>query len=162
MSKKLIKKTDSSIVEYEAQKTLPIKLKESITNALANITEEKALILISQSLEGDAIRKKAEAIINKETIYVAKIPRKLDGAFDAGLFDFMTDSKTGESTIILWFTVKIYIPTLWPDVFGICTENELEYDMAKNILPVSVDQRYDVNDMKYIVEEICKCLELMS
>ena len=101
MSKKLIKKTDSSMVEYEAQRTLPMKLKESITSALANITEEKALNLISQSLEGDAIRKKAEAIINKETIYVAKIPRKLDGAFDAGLLDFMTDSKTGENLGIL-------------------------------------------------------------
>lgn len=52
---------------------------------------------------------------------------------------------------------KIYIPTLWPDVFKLCSENELEYDMAKNILPLPVDQRYGVEDMKYIVEEVLKC-----
>ena len=42
---------------------------------------------------------------------------------------------------------KIYIPTLWPDVFDICKEDELEYDMAKNILPIPVDQRYDMQVM---------------
>ena len=49
---------------------------------------------------------------------------------------------------------KIYVPTLWPDVFNLCGENELEYDMAKNILPIPVDQRYDIEDMVYIVDII--------
>lgn len=49
---------------------------------------------------------------------------------------------------------KIFIPTLWPAVFKLCGENELEYDMAKNILPIPVDQRYGIEDMEYIVEEI--------
>lgn len=54
---------------------------------------------------------------------------------------------------------KIYIPILWPNVISICSENELEYDMAKNILPLPVDQRYDVLDMDYLVEEISKYLK---
>ena len=33
-------------------------------------------------------------------------------------------------------TRKIFIPTLWPAVFNLCEENEYEYDMAKNILPI--------------------------
>lgn len=49
---------------------------------------------------------------------------------------------------------KIFIPILWPAVFNLCEENELEYDMAKNILPIPVDQRYGIEDMEYIVEEI--------
>ncbi len=53
---------------------------------------------------------------------------------------------------------KIYIPTLWPDVFDVCSENDLEYNMAKNILPLPIDQRYSNNDMIYIIEEIKKCL----
>lgn len=53
---------------------------------------------------------------------------------------------------------KIYIPTLWPDVFDICENKELEYDMALNILPIPVDQRYDIDDMKYIVKEVYKCI----
>lgn len=53
---------------------------------------------------------------------------------------------------------KIFIPTLWPDVFDCCAENELEYDMAKNFLPLPVDQRYSKEDMVYVVEEILKCI----
>lgn len=51
-------------------------------------------------------------------------------------------------------TKKIFIPSLWPAVFNLCEENELEYDMAKNILPIPVDQRYGIEDMEYILEEI--------
>lgn len=49
---------------------------------------------------------------------------------------------------------KIFIPTLWPAVFNLCEETELEYDMARNILPIPVDQRYGIEDMKYIAREI--------
>lgn len=54
---------------------------------------------------------------------------------------------------------KIYIPTLWPDVFEYCDISELEYDMADNILPLPVDQRYDKEDMHYIVEKIKRVLK---
>lgn len=53
---------------------------------------------------------------------------------------------------------RIFIPILWPDVFDICSESELEYDIAMNILPIPVDQRYNENDMRYIAEEIIKCI----
>ncbi|MEE1244207.1 MAG: hypothetical protein UHM16_00835 [Acutalibacteraceae bacterium] len=49
---------------------------------------------------------------------------------------------------------KIYIPTLWPDVFEICKKDDLEYDMAENILPLPVDQRYSRKDMEYIISEV--------
>lgn len=49
---------------------------------------------------------------------------------------------------------KIYIPILWPAVFDRCSNNEPEYDMAKNILPLPVDQRYGKTDMEHIVKQI--------
>ena len=48
--------------------------------------------------------------------------------------------------------MKIYIPTLWPSVFTLCGEKELEYDMARSILPLPVDQRYDLQTMAYLAE----------
>ena len=53
---------------------------------------------------------------------------------------------------------KIYVPTLWPEV----TEqgSALERDYAKNILPLPVDQRYDPEDMKRIVEELRLCMKI--
>ena len=49
---------------------------------------------------------------------------------------------------------KIYIPTLWPDTYDYCNSDDLEYDMAKNILPLPVDQRYGEAEMKMIIDEI--------
>lgn len=49
---------------------------------------------------------------------------------------------------------KIFIPTLWPAVFNRCNQNELEYQMAKNILPIPVDQRYGIWEMNYVTKRI--------
>lgn len=52
---------------------------------------------------------------------------------------------------------KIYIPTLWSAVFEICAETELEYDMAMDILPLPVDQRYSKDDLYLMIQEIREC-----
>lgn len=49
---------------------------------------------------------------------------------------------------------RIYIPTLWPNVLQECPIDSLEYHYATDILPIPVDQRYDVGDMETIVDEI--------
>lgn len=54
---------------------------------------------------------------------------------------------------------KIYVPTLWRGVFDVCGSSDLEYDFAENILPLPIDQRYDVDIMNYIIGEIEKCLD---
>lgn len=53
---------------------------------------------------------------------------------------------------------KVYIPTLWPDVFDVCEPFELEYDMAANILPLPCDQRYDENDILNLINIIKEIL----
>lgn len=50
--------------------------------------------------------------------------------------------------------LKIYIPILWPNVLNSCKEDECEYQMAKNILPLPCDQRYTEEEMIYMVEQI--------
>ena len=49
---------------------------------------------------------------------------------------------------------KVYIPTLWPNVLNECSSDSLEFQYAANILPIPVDQRYDIKDMKHLVEVI--------
>lgn len=53
---------------------------------------------------------------------------------------------------------KIYVPILWPSVFNICDEDALEYDLAKNILPLPVDQRYGKKEMDLIICKITKII----
>ena len=53
---------------------------------------------------------------------------------------------------------KIYIPTLWPDVFKIAKTEHRAWDYAENILPLPCDQRYDQEDMKYMAGIIFKIM----
>ncbi len=48
----------------------------------------------------------------------------------------------------------IFIPTLWPDVFDLCESTDLEYNLAQDILPLPVDQRYGPKEMEYMVSLI--------
>lgn len=55
--------------------------------------------------------------------------------------------------------IHIYIPTLWPNVLDQCPEDTIEYQYAKNILPLPVDQRYTIYDMEYVFEKLMEVLE---
>lgn len=46
---------------------------------------------------------------------------------------------------------KVFVAAYWPNVLEWCGEDELEYFLTKSILPLPIDQRYDVEDMKRIV-----------
>lgn len=46
---------------------------------------------------------------------------------------------------------KIFVPTLWPDVFEHTQKGANSWKMAENIVPLPVDQRYDKNDMERII-----------
>ncbi|MBQ3041414.1 MAG: hypothetical protein IJD42_07450 [Clostridia bacterium] len=52
---------------------------------------------------------------------------------------------------------KIYVPTLWPNVLTM--HGSLEKDYAENILPLPCDQRYGIEDMQRMVEDLLKCLD---
>ena len=53
---------------------------------------------------------------------------------------------------------KIYVPCLWPNVVDDCNDNTIEGKMARNIVPLPIDQRYNLKDMEYIV---CKIKEII-
>lgn len=90
-----------AILRNENTKSLPISLKKKITTALQDIADEKMLSFLSASLNCEEIRRNAIKIINRETTYIARIPKKLDVAMNQGLLDFMIDSQTGENLGVL-------------------------------------------------------------
>ncbi len=55
---------------------------------------------------------------------------------------------------------KIFVPTFWPDVLKSCPENSTEYSLASNIVALPVDQRYNINDMEYILHILERFLKL--
>lgn len=79
---------------------------------------------------------------------------KLDLVIPDGAFMYPLYIKNGMEIKKKLAREKIYIPTLWPDVFDLCKKGSIEYDLAENILPLPVDQRYGTENMEYIVESI--------
>ena len=83
---------------------------------------------------------------------------KLNLSVPDGAFMYPLYIENGAEIRIQLQAKKIFIPTLWPAVFNLCKENELEYDMAKNILPIPVDQRYRIEDMKYMIKKVVEII----
>lgn len=79
---------------------------------------------------------------------------KLDLVVPEGAFMYPLYIYNGEIIRKKLQEQQIYIPTLWPAVYNICDETELEVDLAKNILPIPVDQRYGIEEMEYIISRI--------
>lgn len=49
---------------------------------------------------------------------------------------------------------RIYIPTYWPNILEQCDSKDIEYRYATNILPLPIDQRYGIKEMKEILNTI--------
>lgn len=49
---------------------------------------------------------------------------------------------------------KIYVPTLWPDVLERCEPESLEYQLASDLLPLPIDQRYGMDEMKIVADAV--------
>jgi len=54
---------------------------------------------------------------------------------------------------------KIYIAQYWKNVFEFADASSLEYHLAKDLLPLPIDQRYKSNDMKTIIDQITRIIQ---
>jgi hypothetical protein len=55
--------------------------------------------------------------------------------------------------------MRIYVPTLWGNVLTSVPTSTVEYDFAANIIPLPIDQRYDLDDMSHIVNSVRRFLK---
>ncbi len=123
----------------------PIKRMSRLTqNILQGLDYDR---IANQRMENFARLHKAFRQINRLSLSVP------EGAFMYPLY-----VENGERIRKALQQKKIYIPTLWPDVFALCEESSPEYDMARNILPLPVDQRYDSEDMNTLIQEVTQCI----
>lgn len=53
---------------------------------------------------------------------------------------------------------KIFTPTYWPNVFRWTTDDMLEYRLARDIVHLPIDHRYDLEDMAYILTTLKKII----
>ncbi len=53
---------------------------------------------------------------------------------------------------------KVFTPTYWPNIFEWTTADMLEYKLARDIVYLPIDHRYDLNDMAYILDVLRKII----
>lgn len=94
-----------------------------------------------------------EALNNSLYKYNLLNVREVNGAFAYPLL-----IKNGEDIRKKLIAEKIYIPCLWPNVMNDVSADTREYSLAKDILPLPVDQRYDLDDMEYLAERVLTCI----
>ena len=49
---------------------------------------------------------------------------------------------------------KIFIPKFWPCVLEWCTSYDIEHILARDLCPLPIDQRYNIEDMDIIIKNI--------
>lgn len=49
---------------------------------------------------------------------------------------------------------KVFVATYWPNVLEWCKKGDLEYELAKNVVFLPIDQRYGIDEMNKIIELI--------
>ena len=67
------------------------------------------------------------------------------------VYPYLSDDETLRNRLI---ENKIFVATYWPNVLEWCQEDTTEYKLAKYLLPLPIDQRYNENDMNRIIEVI--------
>ena len=67
------------------------------------------------------------------------------------VYPYWSDDRTLRDRLI---KNKIYVSTYWPNVMQWCTEDQLEYYLAKDIIPLPIDQRYNNKDLENIISII--------
>ena len=48
---------------------------------------------------------------------------------------------------------NIFVATYWPNIFNWCNTSQMEYKLSKYILPIPIDQRYNIEDMNRIITQ---------
>jgi len=66
-------------------------------------------------------------------------------------YPFLTSDKMLRQRLI---ERQIFVPTYWHNVLNWAKDDEIEYELAQNLLPLPIDQRYGSEHMERIIELI--------
>lgn len=67
------------------------------------------------------------------------------------IYPYLTDDETLRQRLI---ENKVFVATYWPNVKEWVSKEMLEYDLTERLLPIPVDQRYGIEEMKTIISII--------
>ena len=105
-----------------------------------------------QSIDFEPIKQKRTANFKYLHKYLGEynelsiIINNIDGPL---VYPFLCQSESLRSKLI---QNKIYVATYWPNVLSVMKEDSVEYQLAKNVVPLSIDQRYNEKELEEIIK----------
>ena len=82
-----------------------------------------------------------------------RIHLALDSETVPMVYPFWTDDASLRQKLI---KNKVFVATYWPNVKEWAKEGMLEYELAEMLIPIPVDQRYGVGEMREIIDIVVK------
>lgn len=117
----------------------PIKLMSKLTEKLLlNIDYQYAKKVRSENFQ------KLHGILSSSN----RLKLNLQEDFTPMVYPYLTNETTLRKRLI---DNKIFVAKYWPNVLQWCTEYSLEYNLAENLIPIPIDQRYNKKDMNRIL-----------
>lgn len=146
MVKRLEEGAEAGYVDFKANEdflsTLPIKSMSAVTNALlCNINYEEVIRIRRRNFLH------LHRLIGKSNIL--KISE--DFNFVPMVYPFLPE-KPGLREYLI--SHKIYVAKYWPNVQEWLTNDALEYFITSNLVPLPVDQRYNLKDIKRVAAKV--------
>lgn len=126
------------------------KLRDIPVRSMSNLTHR-----LLSSIDFDLVKSKRRRnykILSKELDSINKLRLPTMDSFACPMvYPYYTEDTSLRQKLIY---NKIFVATYWPNVFDWCDETSVEYKLAKNIIPLPIDQRYGEEEMKYIISKI--------
>ncbi len=120
----------------------PIKRMSNITKAL--------LCNIDYDLVMNK-RKKNFLILDKNLSILNELTFKLDAKSVPMIYPLLVNNANIRQLLI---DNKIFVPTYWPNVLDWAPNKSFETRLAKEVIPLPIDQRYSIDEMEHIVKTI--------
>jgi hypothetical protein len=121
----------------------PIRIMSKLTDAiLRSIDYDKVKKIRQENFQILDLQLKKENLLSFDFSSQEMVPM---------VYPFWSKDKTLRKRLI---ANKIYVATYWSNVFKWCKENDLDYTLAQNIIPLPIDQRYGKKEMQKIIKII--------
>ncbi|MFX1432636.1 MAG: hypothetical protein ACFFBT_10940 [Promethearchaeota archaeon] len=120
----------------------PIKRMSNLTqNILSSINYKKVKLT----------RERNFIFLHKNLKDLNELPINLENLNGPMKYPFLINNRKLKQFLI---DNKIYISTYWQEVIDRVEKSSFEYYLTENLIPIPIDQRYNLSDMKLIIEKI--------
>ncbi len=142
-------------IEYGPQKCF-----EDFKNHELNLNKEglKTMSKLSsgllQSINYERVAKRRNAnfrILHEKLKTANTLKLNFDVSLIPMVYPFLSEKENVRSKLI---ANKVFVATYWPNILEAYPNDSLEYNFAKNIIPLPIDQRYGEHEMELIAQLI--------